>query len=113
MRELPVSVVAFLLLASSGCTVRMEAADGGVDAPAIDAPADARDAPSTLDGGAAPDGSDAPAVDAPRDTPDAWVDRCSPACGDEELCGERNDGNGLDDDCDGEVDEDCVCMAGT
>jgi len=36
---------------------------------------------------------------------------CSPACGATELCGSLHDGNGYDDDCDGSVDEDCVCPA--
>jgi hypothetical protein len=29
-----------------------------------------------------------------------------------ELCGENNDGNGLDDNCNGRVDEECVCTPG-
>jgi hypothetical protein len=50
----------------------------------------------------------------PRDSgPDAWIDRCSEACGDQEICDAMGDGNGLDDDCDGLVDEICVCMPGT
>jgi len=38
---------------------------------------------------------------------------CTLACGDTELCGETGDGNGLDDDCDGAVDEECSCVLGT
>ena len=37
------------------------------------------------------------------------VDPCDSECGDTELC----DGQGLDDDCDGQVDEGCACTAGT
>lgn len=43
----------------------------------------------------------------------APVEACTVACGERELCGDMGDGNGLDDDCDGRVDEDCVCTAGT
>ena len=35
---------------------------------------------------------------------------CFPSCGDEELCGD-GDGDGLDNDCDGQVDEGCMCPA--
>jgi len=41
------------------------------------------------------------------------VNPCSPGCGPEELCGDGNDGNGLDDNCDGRVDEGCPCVPGT
>jgi hypothetical protein len=69
-----------------------------------------RDSSRDLDGGWwLPDGgSDR---DARPDTgPDgAPLDRCGPAvCGDTELCGEGR-GDGLDNDCDGTVDEDCLC----
>lgn len=37
------------------------------------------------------------------------VDPCDSQCGDTELC----DGQGLDDNCNGQVDEGCVCTAGT
>jgi len=40
------------------------------------------------------------------------VNPCSPGCGPMELCGD-GDGNGLDDNCDGHVDEGCVCEPGT
>lgn len=40
------------------------------------------------------------------------VDPCVAGCGPAELCGETGDGNGLDDDCDGLVDEGCVCTPG-
>lgn len=39
------------------------------------------------------------------------VNACAPACGPTELCGESGDGNGLDDNCNGQVDEDCLCQA--
>ena len=39
------------------------------------------------------------------------VDECMPSCGPEELCGMTGDGDGLDNDCDGMVDEDCPCTA--
>lgn len=44
--------------------------------------------------------------------PDGSVNSCNPGCGPMELCGENDDGNGLDDNCDGTVDEDCACMPG-
>ena len=105
------SVVLSLLVPA--CTVRMEAADGGVDARAIDAALDVPDAAFTPDVLVVDGGDAGEPGDAPQDTSDAWVDRCSPGCGDEEICGDMGDGNGLDDDCDDSVDEDCVCMAGT
>jgi hypothetical protein len=37
------------------------------------------------------------------------VNPCSPGCGPMELCGEDGTGNGLDDDCNGRVDETCTC----
>ena len=46
-------------------------------------------------------------------TPDATApdaSDCFPSCGDEELCGD-GDGDGLDNDCDGQVDESCMCPA--
>jgi hypothetical protein len=58
------------------------------------------------------DGSTPDVTDAvtPRDRPDA-VDACVPVrdrCGDVERCGD-----GADDDCDGQVDEGCTCVAGS
>lgn len=44
--------------------------------------------------------------------PDGSVNSCNPGCGPMELCGENDDGNGLDDNCNGVVDEDCACMPG-
>lgn len=45
-------------------------------------------------------------------TPDGSVNSCNPGCGPMELCGDNNDGNGLDDDCNGKVDEGCSCTSG-
>lgn len=39
------------------------------------------------------------------------VNPCAPGCGPTELCGESGDGNGLDDNCNGSVDEGCPCPA--
>lgn len=39
------------------------------------------------------------------------INACAPACGPDELCGEMGDGNGLDDNCNGQVDETCQCAA--
>lgn len=50
-----------------------------------------------------PDGG----ADAPPDVP---VNPCGTECGPEELCDEAH--TGLDDDCDGNVDEGCPCTAG-
>jgi hypothetical protein len=43
------------------------------------------------------------------------VNPCAPGCGPTESCGEGEgaDGNGLDDDCDGRVDEGCSCTPGS
>ncbi|MCC7539846.1 MAG: hypothetical protein IT379_26730, partial [Deltaproteobacteria bacterium] len=60
------------------------------------------------DGATGPDGS-RPGEDGGPPPP---VNVCSPGCGPMELCGETGDGNGLDDNCDGRVDEGCVCMPG-
>src|SRR5262245_58260037 len=70
------------------------------------------------DGGGIDGGADAhapPLPDAGRDAyaPDAWVDRCSPDCMDAELCDPMGGGDGIDNDCNGEVDETCACTAGT
>ena len=47
------------------------------------------------------------AEDFPRENP------CDPTeCGSDELCGDLDNGDGLDNDCDGEVDEDCSCTPG-
>lgn len=43
---------------------------------------------------------------------DGSVNPCVPGCGPEELCG-MGDGNGLDDNCNGQVDEICSCTSGT
>src|SRR5687767_4025301 len=39
------------------------------------------------------------------------VNPCATSCGPTELCGDMGDGNGLDDNCDGRVDEGCPCPA--
>ncbi len=62
--------------------------------------------------GAFGDGGNLPLADGA--TPDSGyvpVNVCVPGCGPMELCGALNQGNGLDDDCDGSVDEGCVCAA--
>lgn len=43
-------------------------------------------------------------------SPDVFINPCGSQCGPKELCDEQN--LGLDDDCDGLVDEDCSCSAG-
>jgi hypothetical protein len=81
------------------------AADGGLEDPrdgALDAASDAATPSDAASDVARPsDGSS-----------DARVS-CLPGCGGIESCGARADGNGLDDDCDGEVDEHCTCAPGT
>ena len=39
------------------------------------------------------------------------VNVCVPSCGPTELCGDTGEGNGLDDNCNGTVDEGCMCSA--
>jgi hypothetical protein len=66
------------------------AADAGLDAGLDAAPGDA-------------------AVDA-----DAFIgDPCTDECGPVELCGDMGDGDGLDNNCDGTVDEECPCVHGS
>ena len=84
------SIFTLAALASAGCSVRTGVGDAG---------------PGGGDGGR-------PGVDANIFRPDGSVDPCVPGCGPDELCG-AGDGNGLNDDCDGAVDEGCVCAAGT
>lgn len=60
--------------------------------------------------GAGGDGSGGIIVIPDADTPDVMVDPCDSRCGAEELC--DPDHAGLDDDCDGEVDEGCPCFGG-
>ena len=77
---------------------------------AVGVSAGCRDSTRELDGGWWTDGGHD--RDARPDTgPDgAPLDPCGPAvCGDSELCGGDGRGDGLDNDCDGQVDEDCLC----
>ncbi|MBI5500026.1 MAG: hypothetical protein HY907_07265 [Deltaproteobacteria bacterium] len=75
-------------------------ADADVDGDAADADAD----PDAGEDG----GGDEP--DAEDDGEEFEVDPCAPpACGPEELCGETTRGDGVDNDCDTEVDEVCDC----
>jgi hypothetical protein len=64
--------------------------------------------------GSIPDGDADSDTDGDADRPD-WdgspLDPCGQtACGDTELCGSAGRGDGLDNDCDGQVDEDCTCQ---
>ena len=54
-------------------------------------------------------------TDAAHDAFDAWVfgDRCARECGEAELCGDMAEGDGLDNDCNGSVDETCTCTYGS
>ncbi len=65
--------------------------------------------PGTRDLGMPIDGT-IPVADAGTDFGGA-VNVCVPSCGPTELCGEMGDGNGLDDNCNGAVDEGCMCAA--
>ncbi|WP_437730737.1 hypothetical protein [Sorangium sp. So ce1335] len=50
-----------------------------------------------------------------EETPDVAVNPCGSACGPEELCGVDEfgvDHDGLDDNCNGMIDETCACIAG-
>lgn len=70
---------------------------------------------NTDGGGGGSDGGGLQLDDAGRTADGALppVNECNPSCGDMELCGAMNDGNGLDDDCNGMVDEGCICVTGT
>ncbi len=78
----------------------------GPDADA-DADPDVEDVDTVVDVDATDDGV---ADEGPDDAGDAEVDPCPPpVCGDDELCGESGQGDGMDNDCDTEVDETCSC----
>jgi hypothetical protein len=62
-----------------------------------------------VDGGTHP--SDAQ-TDAGVIYPDGSLNACEPGCGPIESCGEHGSGNGLDDNCNGMVDEECTCVPG-
>lgn len=50
-------------------------------------------------------------TDTDTDSDSDIVDPCNPSsCGSEELCGASGNGDGLDNDCDGTIDEDCPCQ---
>ncbi len=70
-----------------------------------------RDAHRPGDGGYFPDGDADGDVDADSDADSDSdpLDPCHPVCGDTELCGSDGRGDGLDNDCDGSVDEGCAC----
>ena len=99
LRSAWVSLLTLVLAAviASGCTVRGNTRDSGGGG-----------------GGGDGDGSVGPGIDGGMGwNPEAGpVDPCSPGCGPEELCGD-GEGNGLDDNCNGQVDEGCVCTPGT
>jgi hypothetical protein len=68
-----------------------------------------------FDAGSSPDGGTDGGFDAaPFDAGfDAFMpDLCSDSCGFIELCGDTMDGDGLDNDCNGAVDETCTCVYG-
>jgi len=79
------------------CTGRPDGGDAEVGADA-DADADA-------------DVEEVPEEDAgPEDAEEIEVDPCAPpSCGPVELCGESTHGDGIDNNCDTRVDEDCPC----
>lgn len=63
------------------------------------------------------DGGERPDVPRPDTGPDVFVpptpvDPCNPVCGPDELCGETGDGDGVDNDCNNQVDETCECVPG-
>ena len=78
-----------------------------VSGPDADADADVDVEPDVEDVDSSDDGI---ADEGPDDVGDAEVDPCPPpVCGDDELCGESGQGDGMDNDCDTEVDETCSC----
>lgn len=79
-----------------GCTVRRSTGEGDAGG----------------GGEGRPDVPIPPGVDANFNLEVGPVNPCLPGCGPMELCGD-GEGNGLDDDCDLRVDEDCVCRYGT
>ncbi len=64
------------------------------------------------DGGMLPDRDTPPPPDAHGGYDAEPVDPCGPpSCGPEELCGPMREGDGIDNNCDGTVDEGCQCPA--
>ena len=82
-------VVVVGLLSLLGCSSRDTAPSGHLDAGTVDA---------------------SPPVDGGTDLGGA-IDVCEPSCGPAERCGETGEGNGVDDNCNGRVDEGCMCAA--
>ncbi len=96
-----------LCLVVAACSGKDDEGRPGRDAGPGDALMDAAsDVPPNQDS-ARPDAM--PSLDAALDAPGR--DNCDPSCGDMEICGSTNEGNGFDDDCDNMVDEGCVCPA--
>lgn len=54
-----------------------------------------------------------PGTDANVYMPEGGVNPCASGCGDTELCGDSGQGNGLDDNCDGRIDDICECEPGS
>ena len=80
----------------------------------------ASDATSSDDGGGSPSdaatatdsGASDSAVTVDSGPPDLGpMNECVPSCGPTELCGDLGQGNGVDDNCNGMVDESCMCSA--
>ena len=69
-----------------------------------------RTGPGTDGGGPQPGADGGPPVTPGPDGSLPPVNPCAPGCGPVELCGD-GDGNGLDDNCNGQVDEGCACAA--
>lgn len=100
------AAIAFTIAsAASACSSKRRACSGPfceVDAgPADTGPVDAGIDAEPIDTG--------PIDSGPNYGDAAPVDPCVPSCGPEELCGEMGNGDGLDNDCDGIVDEICPC----
>jgi hypothetical protein len=114
-----VSVIGFSLLAALGCSAGVDDEVGGnstnggnggtAGGPTVGGNAQGGNPTS---GGAGGDGAGFVTSGGSGGTGEggAIVNPCGTECGPAELCDGIN--KGLDDDCDGEVDEDCPCMAG-
>ncbi len=64
------------------------------------------------DGAIGPDGTRGMSLDAfPPGYDTGTANMCERSCGPTELCGAMNEGNGVDDNCNGTVDEGCMCPA--
>ena len=96
---LALGALSAVAITTAGCPARRNLGETGI--------------PSDRDAGPSGDTLLPPPNDAFRFVPEGGVNPCSGGCGPAELCGPSNEGNGIDDNCDGRVDDICECSPGS